>query len=242
MWLTQTRQHVCMIKEFLLSAPLLWTSVATNAVSTAPISTLSGKAVVTDGDSLRIDEARIRLYGIDAVEGRQTCLIHGQDWACGKASKRALTQLVGGQTVTCAVKDVDKNNRFVSVCYSNSVDLSEVMVRNGWALAYRRFSTDYVSAENDARVHNRGIWRASFERPHEYRARLRKEAMDRAPQSPPSLNCDIKGNISRSSKNKIYHMPHQADYAKTRISEKAGERWFCSEQEALKAGWRPAKR
>jgi hypothetical protein len=48
--------------------------------------------------------------------------------------------------------------------------------------------------------------------------------------------CRIKGNISGNGK--IYHVPGSDAYAKTRIDESKGERWFCSEDEARAAGWR----
>ncbi|MCL1900730.1 MAG: DUF1524 domain-containing protein [Promicromonosporaceae bacterium] len=54
-------------------------------------------------------------------------------------------------------------------------------------------------------------------------------------------DCDIKGNISRKGE-KIYHVPGQQDYNKTVIDQSAGERWFCSEDEAVAAGWRRAMR
>lgn len=53
-----------------------------------------------------------------------------------------------------------------------------------------------------------------------------------------SQKCDIKGNISGD---KIYHLPDCASYDKTTIDESKGERWFCSEKEAVDAGWRKAK-
>ncbi|MFO0227392.1 MAG: thermonuclease family protein, partial [Gammaproteobacteria bacterium] len=40
---------------------------------------------------------------------------------------------------------------------------------------------------------------------------------------------------------RIYHLPGGAYYARTRIDESRGERWFCSESEARAAGWRPAR-
>jgi cold shock CspA family protein len=55
-------------------------------------------------------------------------------------------------------------------------------------------------------------------------------------------NCQIKGNISVSSGNKIYHVPGMEDYESTVIDEGAGERWFCSESEAISAGWKKAPR
>jgi hypothetical protein len=53
--------------------------------------------------------------------------------------------------------------------------------------------------------------------------------------------CNIKGNIGNKGE-RIYHVPGQAFYDKTRISAGRGERWFCSEQEARNAGWRKAAR
>ncbi len=58
----------------------------------------------------------------------------------------------------------------------------------------------------------------------------------------PGSDCDIKGNISRPSGEKIYHLPGQAFYNVTRIDLFRGERWFCSEEEAREAGWRRAFR
>jgi len=56
----------------------------------------------------------------------------------------------------------------------------------------------------------------------------------------PALGCDIKGNISRSGE-RIYHLPNQKFYSKTRINWLRGERYFCSESAALQAGWRRSK-
>ncbi|MDD5041968.1 MAG: S-layer homology domain-containing protein [Candidatus Peribacteraceae bacterium] len=56
----------------------------------------------------------------------------------------------------------------------------------------------------------------------------------------PSDSCEIKGNIS-GKKEKIYHVPGCKSYNATQIDESAGERWFCSEQEAVDAGWRRAE-
>ncbi|TBY57028.1 succinoglycan biosynthesis protein exoi [Rhizobium leguminosarum bv. viciae] len=55
-------------------------------------------------------------------------------------------------------------------------------------------------------------------------------------------SCNIKGNISINSGERIYHVPGQKIYAATRIRLEYGERWFCTEQEARDAGWRPANR
>ena len=51
-------------------------------------------------------------------------------------------------------------------------------------------------------------------------------------------DCLIKGNIN-SHGERIYHMPGSKWYARTKISPSRGERWFCTEEEAIRAGWRP---
>lgn len=52
--------------------------------------------------------------------------------------------------------------------------------------------------------------------------------------------CNIKGNISYAGE-KIYHLPGQKYYNKTSINIEQGERYFCSESEAISAGWRKSK-
>ena len=54
-------------------------------------------------------------------------------------------------------------------------------------------------------------------------------------------SCNIKGNVSVSSGERIYHVPGQRYYGETIIRSEYGERWFCSEQEARQAGWRRAR-
>jgi len=56
-----------------------------------------------------------------------------------------------------------------------------------------------------------------------------------------SRDCSIKGNVSISSGERIYHVPGQRYYAETVIRPEYGERWFCSEAEARAAGWRKAR-
>lgn len=54
--------------------------------------------------------------------------------------------------------------------------------------------------------------------------------------------CAIKGNISYTTGEKIYHLPGMRFYDDTVIDTSAGERWFCTEAEAVSAGWRRSKR
>lgn len=58
----------------------------------------------------------------------------------------------------------------------------------------------------------------------------------------PPPGCVIKGNISSNTGEKIYHMPGQRYYDQTTIDPEKGERWFCTEEEAIANGWRKSKR
>lgn len=56
--------------------------------------------------------------------------------------------------------------------------------------------------------------------------------------------CDdpvIKGNVSTNGA-MIYHLPGDPSYNRTIIDSSAGERMFCTEDEARAAGWRKASR
>lgn len=53
--------------------------------------------------------------------------------------------------------------------------------------------------------------------------------------------CAIKGNVSIDSGEKIYHVPGQRYYANTKIESRFGERWFCSEADAVSNGWRKSR-
>ncbi len=126
----------------------------------------------------------------------------------------------------------------IAACYAQGQDIERWRVLNGWALAYRQYSTDYVAEEQAAREARRGLWRGEFVPPWEWRRGKRLQAAT-VPGS--GSGCRIKGNIS-SSGERIYHVPGGQYYDRTKISPQKGERWFCTEAEAVAAGWRKAKR
>jgi endonuclease YncB( thermonuclease family) len=209
-------------------------------VACIPQERISGRAEVTDGDSLEIGSTRLRLYGVDAVEGRQSCTRDGRAWACGNEAARKLRSLIGGRTVDCTKRDVDDYGRVVAVCRSGAADLGAELVRSGFATAYRRYSNDYVDEENEARSARRGIWAGEFTRPEDYRhdeAPVQTRDRPVPPQRAPRDGCYIKGNINGDGE-RIYHAPGSPSYDDTRIDEARGERWFCTEVEARTAGWR----
>jgi endonuclease YncB( thermonuclease family) len=134
----------------------------------------TGNAHVIDGDSLKINDTDIRLFGIDAPEYRQDCMDEARKpWPCGREAMRALSELSRDQTVSCIAQDSDRYGRSVAICRTPTSELNREMVRLGWAIAYRRHSHDYVPSEDAARRARRGIWRGSFEEPQRWRERHR---------------------------------------------------------------------
>lgn len=89
----------------------------------------------------------------------------------GRRATAALSGRIGARTVACSQRDIDRYGRVVAVCRAGGEDLNAWLVRQGWAVAYRRYSRDYVSVENEARRARRGIWAGSFVPPEDWRHR-----------------------------------------------------------------------
>lgn len=204
-----------------------------------------------DGDSFQVNGQRVRLFGIDAPEFDQTCQRAGREWPCGLAAAEALSKLVVGKTVRCVAAGSDQYGRILARCTVGVVDVNRFMVANGHAVAFRRYSNDYVSAEETAKIHRRGIWAGSFEMPSEVRAAERASRPtagstrgDGGSSKPvgksaaiarqTSSGCRIKGNRNRRGQ-WIYHVPGMPYYDRTRAEE-----IFCSEADARTAGYRRA--
>lgn len=190
--------------------------------------TLAGRAAVVDGDTLDLAGQRIRLLHIDAPETAQPG---------GGAAARHLDTLTRGRTVTCTAEGHDAYGRVLAVCEAGGRDLGRAMVAAGQAAVFRRYGATYDVEERAARAAQRGIWADPDPvMPWDFRA-TRWQAADGAAPDP---DCPIKGNVSATGV-RIYHLPWSRSYADTRISAAKGERWFCSEPEAVAAGWRPAR-
>ena len=108
--------------------------------------TIFGKAKVIDGDTIHINKNKIRLHAIDAPETNQTCNKNSKVWNCGVESTKFLKELIG-----------------------NNLDLNSAMVLNGWAIAYRYYSKDYIEEEEEAKRYKKGIWIGDFEEPYLFR-------------------------------------------------------------------------
>lgn len=182
---------------------------------------------VVDGDTLELDGTVYRLNGIDAPEHGQTC----GKWNCGAQATDTLVEIVKGREVSCDPIGEDGYGRVIATCYADGTDIGASMVDKGLAWAFRRYSTTYVDEEAKAKSRSIGVWSGTYMPPWDFREARWSRAEQRAPDG-----CPIKGNISRNGR--IYHAPWSPWYDRTRINTSKGERWFCSEAEAVAAGWR----
>lgn len=215
-------------------APLLATPPSESGLQ-RPI---TGNATVLDGDTLDISGQRIRLWGIDAFEAEQLCrTADGGQQRCGAAATHHLTALAAGAALVCAPRDRDAYGRIVAVCRVGSTDLSADLVRNGLAVAFRRYALDYVPDEDAARLSRVGAWAGGFVDPSDFRRTGNGDVADAQRQPAWSGdNCAIRGNINRAGE-RIYHMPGDPFYNRTNP-----EAVFCTEAEAQAAGFRRAGR
>ena len=125
---------------------------------------------IIDGDTIHIGKIKYRLYGIDAPEIKQMCKINNKNYLCGVEATKFLQSLIkDDESISCVNKNIDRYNRIVAICYHLNEDLSKSMVRNGWAIAYRRYSKDYVDDENYAKENKLGIWNGQFIEPYKWR-------------------------------------------------------------------------
>ena len=201
-----------------------------------PAAALSGPARVIDGDTIEVGGERVRLHGIDAPETGQSCTDRrGAGWACGAEAATALARLIAGQPVTCEGDQRDGDGRLIAVCRTPEGDLNRRMVLDGMAVPFARYSDDYLAEGIEAQKAGRGIHAGAFEPPEACRAATWAAGAQECP-----ADCPIKGNISE--RGRIYHAPWSRHYGRTRIDRAKGERCFCTEAEALDAGWRAPRR
>jgi len=136
---------------------------------------IAGVASVIDGDTIEIHGQRIRFHGIDAPESSQLChRVDGNPWRCGQQAALAFSDEIGRSVVRCDPKDRDCYGRIVAVCFKGALDLNRWMVGRGWAVAYRKYSLDYVPDEDRARMERRNIWSGNFDMPWDWRGQKDK--------------------------------------------------------------------
>lgn len=195
-----------------------------------------GPVIAVTGDTLRVGGTTVRLAGIEAPERDQYCTRPGnRRWRCGEAAAEALSQSVRGVRARCEIRGSDGGGRALGTCYARGKDVAAALVREGHVFSSSGWFASYGSLERQARAEQTGLWRGEAERPSEYRARIWQAAKRTAPRG-----CPIKGQVSAGGK--TYVLPWSPDYPRIPVRTAKGERWFCSEQEAQTAGWKPAER
>ena len=147
--------------------PLCYVSDITSAKNNSV--RIQEKIRIIDGDTIHISNIKYRLHGIDAPEIRQLCKMKEKNYQCGVRSKEFLVSLIGKQSVKCNHKDKDRYKRIVAECFAGQINLNKELVKNGWALAYRDYSKDYVIDEEYAKENNLGMWKGTFIHPKKWR-------------------------------------------------------------------------
>jgi endonuclease YncB( thermonuclease family) len=226
-------------------------------VTNASAADVAGVPRIVDGDTVEIGSTKIRLSGIDAPETDQLCLdAKGEKWACGVTSRDELVKYSHDRPWMCHVTGIDKYGRSLASCDIDGIDVDSWMVRSGWALAFVRYSRQYVAEELEAKSKHAGLWSGAFIAPWDWRGRNKQTEILGAVSVPvkaqaillsavsadqaPDPACTIKGNINRSGEC-IYHQPGGRWYAKVNMDLSKGKRWFCSVEEAEAAGCRAPK-
>ena len=145
---------------------------------TIQASEIIGFPKVVDGDSIHIKSYKIRLEGIDAPEMKQKCkkpylqimfFTFQKYYNCGQVSKKKLLQKISNKPVKCILLGKDKYKRYLAKCFKGTINLNRWMVRNGYAIAYRKYSKIYVPDEHFAKEEKLGLWGGTFIKPEKWR-------------------------------------------------------------------------
>lgn len=185
---------------------------------------------VIDGDTIELEGGqRVRYIGVDTpetVDPRKPVQCFGQE---ASAKNK---QLVEGKVIRLEkdISETDKYGRLLRYVYVDDIFVNEYLVEEGFARASTyppdvKYQDKFRKSEESAQTQNRGLWSSCG-------------SNQQVAQTP--SGCIIKGNIS-SSGEKIYHLPGQKYYDQTVIDTSKGEKFFCSEAEAVSAGWRKSK-
>ena len=141
---------------------------------------ISGKPKITDGDTIKINNKKIRFGGIDAPESvffgkKQSCVLNNVEILCGKLSKDKLIEKIGNQVVNCKIeKNKDQYNRLIGECFLKNESLSVFMVKNGYAFDYPKYSKGkFRKYQTFAKKFSLGLWQMQFEYPWIWRKKNR---------------------------------------------------------------------
>ena len=141
---------------------------------------ISGKPKIIDGDTIKINNKKIRFSGIDAPESyffgkKQICTLNKVDIFCGILSKDKLFEKIGNRSIDCKIeKHKDQFNRLLGECFLDKESLSVYMVKNGYAFDYPKYSKGkFREYEKYAKDLSLGLWQMKFEYPWIWRKKNR---------------------------------------------------------------------
>jgi micrococcal nuclease len=197
---------------------------------------------VTDGDSIEVEmngaPFRVRYIGMNAPE------MTGEPFAeKALAANRALVE--GKQVILVRdLSEADRYGRLLRFVFADGVFVNREMVRLGMARARvyppdTACDADFQKAEETAQQTSLGLWEGQSVSGTQVPGLGIDVGCANGCATPPA-GCVIKGNINAEGV-KIYHLPNGRFYAQTLVEPEKGERWFCSEEEAVAAGWRRSK-
>ena len=129
----------------------------------------SDKIKIIDGDTIHLNNEKIRFTGIDTPELKQTCSKNNEIIYCGIQARQLLINKIGKNKVKCVREGKDQYKRTLAECFVNDLSLSKFLVREGYAFAYRKYSKKFIEDENFAKNNNMGIWSMKFEYPWDWR-------------------------------------------------------------------------
>ncbi len=140
---------------------------------------LSGFPVIIDADTIKISNYKIRLFGIDAPEKKQFCekpyfnliiFSFKEKYPCGKISTDALKKFIKDKIISCRIEEKkDFYKRYLATCFKNDKNINSWLVKNGYALAYKKYSKKYLLDEQYAKQNKLGLWRGTFMKPEKWR-------------------------------------------------------------------------
>ena len=124
---------------------------------------------IVDGDTIKINNEKIRFSGIDAPELNQNCIKNDEKISCGILAKEALIKKIGSKIPKCISEGKDFYKRTLAECFVNGKSLSKFLVRNGYAFAYRKYSIKFINDERFAKKNKLGLWSMKFVYPWKFR-------------------------------------------------------------------------
>jgi endonuclease YncB( thermonuclease family) len=208
-----------------------------------------------DGDTLTLNGITYRLDGIDAPELDQNCIDEvGDVYPCGQLARNVLQQFIEARPIYCDDLGPDPKypHRRIGHCMIDGADLHHWLVREGWAVNFEPHARGrFMHDEREAREARLGMWKGCFVNPQDFRRWNKHTASLIGPSCTPDARaalfpddaqmphgCEIKGKYALrallSGHRGIYHVPGCGSYRRT----KDPHRWFCSEEDALAAGFR----